>query len=139
MSFVLIVGEVCNGHRFIGPFASVDDLAAYVVWHEATLLDDTLGQRWAAVTLVPPEPPARAIARDADPLIILAGDMVNGFLFIGPFADTHGVEAYADAHEDELDDKWISAPLEPPEVPEVPEVASDRRSGSTTVLHLRTR
>jgi hypothetical protein len=114
MPLIIIAGDILNGHRFIGPFADETGVTDYVEVHEGEL-----GRVWVAVALIPPDDPAQAHRATLQKLIIVGGDMLNGFRFIGPFADEAGVNAYADAdpHDEELEDLWISVALEPPDDP----------------------
>jgi hypothetical protein len=111
---IIITGSILAGHRFIGPFADDAALDDYIEGHEGEL-----GRGWVAVALEPPDDPSQAHRATLEKLIIVGGNMLNGFRFIGPFADEDGVNAYADAdpHDEELEDLWISVFLEPPDDP----------------------
>jgi hypothetical protein len=106
MPWIIVAGGIFTGHRFIGPFADEGAAMAYasVAWHEGVL------EPGGVVMLEPPDGHTHWRApQGADPwLIIVAGELVNGFRFIGPFADEDAVNAYVDgdagAHADALGD-----------------------------------
>ena len=60
-------------------------------------------------------------------VVIVAGDVISGFQFIGPFESDDDAELYAEAGFDGLGNiEWIVAPLASPQGVAIVQAANDR-------------